>query len=136
MPGSPEAMLLLTDRDGVILETVGDCSTLRKASKINLSVGGLWSEHASGTNGIGTCLAEQRPVVVWRDQHFRSTNTGLTCMGAPIFGAEGELAGVIDVSSVRLDMTEGYARLIALTLPTKPLRSTVRAREIRARSGS
>ncbi len=39
-------------------------------------------------------LAEQRPVVVWRDQHFRSTNTGLTCMGAPIFGAEGELAGI------------------------------------------
>ncbi len=72
---------------------------------------------AEGTNGIGTCLAEQRPVVVWRDQHFRSTNTGLTCMGAPIFGgAEGELAGVIDVSSVRLDMTEGYARLIALTV--------------------
>ena len=55
-------------------------------------------------------------MVVWRDQHFRANNTGLTCMGAPIFGAGGELAGVIDVSSARHDMTEGYARLVALTV--------------------
>jgi transcriptional regulator of acetoin/glycerol metabolism len=55
-------------------------------------------------------------VTVWRDQHFRATNTGLVCMGAPVFGAMGELAGVIDVSSVRPDMTEGYARLVSLTV--------------------
>lgn len=35
------AMLLLIDRDGLILETVGDSSTLGKASKINLSVEGF-----------------------------------------------------------------------------------------------
>jgi len=82
----------------------------------DLAPGTNWSEGAQGTNGIGTCLAEGRPVVVWRDQHFRATNTGLTCMGAPVFGATGELAGVIDVSSARGDMTEGYARLVALTV--------------------
>ncbi len=108
--------VLLSDAGGLVLEERvrdGDADHFHGA---NLAPGTDWSEGAEGTNGIGTCLAEQRPVVVWRDQHFRSTNTGLTCMGAPIFGAEGELAGVIDVSSVRLDMTEGYARLIALTV--------------------
>lgn len=108
--------VLLSDAEGVILDERmrdGDTAYFHTA---NLAPGANWSEGAQGTNGIGTCLVEQRPVVVWRDQHFRSTNTGLTCMGAPVFGPEGDLAGGIDVSSVRHDMSEGYARLIALTV--------------------
>ena len=108
--------VLLSDAGGLVLDErvrAGDADHFHGA---NLTPGADWSEGVEGTNGIGTCLAEQRPVVVWRDQHFRSSNTGLTCMGAPIFGAQGDLAGGIDVSSVRSDMSEGYARLVALTV--------------------
>ncbi|MGD9917729.1 MAG: GAF domain-containing protein [Paenirhodobacter sp.] len=108
--------VFLSDAEGWVLD-----ERMRDGDKIdfhasNLAAGSDWSEGAEGTNGIGTCLAEGRPVTVWRDQHFRATNTGLTCMGAPVYGALGELAGVIDVSSARADMTEGYARLVALTV--------------------
>ncbi len=50
---------------------------------------GIWSEHMEGTNGIGTCIAEQRPVTVHRVQHFRTRHTGLSCSGAPIFDPDG-----------------------------------------------
>ncbi|MFT3690793.1 GAF domain-containing protein [Paenirhodobacter sp.] len=108
--------VLLSDPEGMVLDERVRDGDRREFHASNLAPGSNWSEGAEGTNGIGTCLAEGRPVTVWRDQHFRATNTGLVCMGAPVFGAAGELAGVIDVSSVRSDMTEGYARLVSLTV--------------------
>lgn len=108
--------VLLSDAGGFILDERVRAGDKRDFHASNLAPGSDWSEGAEGTNGIGTCLAEGRAVTVWRDQHFRATNTGLTCTGAPVFGAEGELAGVIDISSARADMTEGYARLVALTV--------------------
>ncbi len=108
--------VFLSDAQGLVLDERIREGDTREFHASNLAPGSDWSEGAEGTNGIGTCLAEGRPVVVWRDQHFRAGNTGLTCMGSPVFGASGELAGVIDVSSARSDMTEGYARLVALTV--------------------
>ncbi len=54
-------------------------------------VGGVWSEEIEGTNGIGTCITEQKPIIVHRDQHFRTRHIGLSCLAAPIFDATGKL---------------------------------------------
>jgi AraC-like DNA-binding protein len=77
-------------------------------------LGGVWSEDAEGTNGIGTCIAEARPVTVHQTQHFRTRHTPLSCSGAPVFDAEARLIAVIDVSSINPDLS---ARAHALTLP-------------------
>lgn len=96
-----EAMLLLTDRDGLILETVGDNSTLSKASKINLSVGGLWSEHASGTNGIGTALWTGQPVYVHGEEHFCEGMKAWSCAAAPIRDPiDQSIIGVVNLSGL------------------------------------
>lgn len=114
--GEAGCSVLLSDPDGLILDERVRDGDVEFFHASGLAPGSNWSEAAEGTNGIGTCLAERRPVVVYRDQHFRARNTQLSCMGAPVFGAEGELAGVLDVSSVREDMSEAFARLIALTV--------------------
>lgn len=108
--------VLLTDARGLVLDQRVRPADAEYFHAAGLAPGSDWSEQAEGTNGIGTALAEARPVVVFRDQHFRTGNIGLACMGAPVFGAEGELAGVIDVSSARADVNEAYARLVALTV--------------------
>lgn len=96
-----EAMLILTDADGVILETVGDNSTLTKASKINLSVGGLWSEHASGTNGIGTAIWAGEPVYVHGEEHFCEGMKAWSCAAAPIRDPiDRAIIGVINLSGL------------------------------------
>ena len=79
-----EAILMLTDRDGVILDTVGDASTMDKANRINLRVGGIWSETASGTNGIGTALWAGQPVFVHGEEHFCEAMKAWSCAAAPI----------------------------------------------------
>ena len=79
-----------------------------------LWTGALWSEEHEGTNGIGTCLVEQRPLTIDRDQHFFTRNTLLSCTAVPIYDHEAAFAGVLDVSSCRADRTDAFSNLIAL----------------------
>jgi sigma-54 dependent transcriptional regulator, acetoin dehydrogenase operon transcriptional activator AcoR len=96
-----EAMLILTDANGVILETVGDNSTLSKGSKINLSVGGLWSEHDAGTNGIGTALWAGEPVYVHGEEHFCEGMKAWSCAAAPIRDPiDRGIIGIINLSGL------------------------------------
>lgn len=96
-----EAMLILTDRNGVILDTVGDTSTLTKASKINLTVGGVWSEDAAGTNGIGTALFMGEPVYVHGDEHFCEGMKAWSCAAAPIRDpVDQTVIGIINLSGL------------------------------------
>ncbi|HEY4212167.1 MAG TPA: sigma-54-dependent Fis family transcriptional regulator [Steroidobacteraceae bacterium] len=90
--------IILTDRDGVLLDYYGDLSFRNAAFRTGLVLGAVWSEEYGGTNGMGTCLIERAPLVIHRDQHFFSRNTGLTCCAAPIFDYRGELVAVLDAS--------------------------------------
>ena len=108
--------VLLTDADGIVLEqrcTDADTGIFRKWG---LWPGADWSEAREGTNGIGTCLTEQRQVIIHRDDHFLARNIGMSCMDAPIFGPEGDLIAALDVSSARADQTETFNALIAATV--------------------
>ncbi|WP_339112656.1 helix-turn-helix domain-containing protein [Thioclava sp. GXIMD2076] len=105
--------VFLSDARGVVLAERIRAADMGGFQSCNLVAGTDWSEQAEGTNGIGTCAAEERPVTIWRDDHFRESNTALCCSGAPIFGASGALAGVIDVSSARHTLDAAYARLLA-----------------------
>jgi transcriptional regulator of acetoin/glycerol metabolism len=106
----------LTDGTGYILDERVRANDKRFFDANGLGRGTCWAEAAEGTNGIGTCIAERRPVLVHRDQHFRSRHISLSCMGAPVFGADGELAAILDLSSSRADLTESFARLISLSV--------------------
>lgn len=105
--------VLLCDADGVVLEQrtpIGDDPAFAAAG---LCSGAVWSEATEGTNGIGTCIAEERAVTILRDQHFRDCNTVMSCMGAPIFNERGRLAAVLDVSSCRSDLNTAMAAIVA-----------------------
>ena len=114
--GGVGCCVLLADRDGVPVDrrgAVADDATFRDWG---LWTGAVWSEAAEGTNGIGTCLVEQRALTIHRDQHFFARNTLLSCTTAPIHDHEGRLAAALDVSSCRADLTEAFANLIAVAL--------------------
>jgi len=90
--------IVLGDPEGVVLHQVGGPEVTQSISEFGLSPGTIWAESFEGTNGIGTCLAEGKSVIIHRAEHFFSGNTGLTCAGAPIFDPQGELAAVLDIS--------------------------------------
>ncbi|MEM9733916.1 MAG: GAF domain-containing protein [Pseudomonadota bacterium] len=101
--GSSGCGVFLTDAEGTVLETRYATSDATMFEHCNLSTGANWSEATEGTNGIGTCLVEQRPVIIHRDQHFFACHTAMSCIDAPIFDSSGRLAGALDVSTARLD---------------------------------
>jgi transcriptional regulator of acetoin/glycerol metabolism len=93
-----EYSIVLTDRDGVILNCLGDSGFSATARRSGLREGVMWSEREMGTNGMGTCLTARRPVVIHRTDHFLAQNTQLTCSAAPIFDMRGELLAALDIS--------------------------------------
>jgi len=111
--GQSGCCVLLTNSEGLILERRGMAADDDVFEQMGLWTGAVWSEGKEGTNGIGTCLAEQRPVVIHRDQHFRTRNTAMSCTGAPVFDENARLAAVLDVSSCRDDLTKDIACMIA-----------------------
>src|SRR5216684_1234561 len=83
--------VLLCDSSGVAVAHRGENALASQFQYWGTWLGGVWSEEVEGTNGIGTCIAEERPVTVHRSQHFRSRHINLSCSGAPVFGVDGRL---------------------------------------------
>lgn len=104
--------VLLADKDGVPVERRGATADDETFHQWGLWPGAVWSEACEGTNGIGTCIVEQRALTIHREQHFHARNAGLSCSVAPIHDHLGRLVAVLDVSSCRADLTEAYAGLI------------------------
>ncbi|WP_138465866.1 sigma-54-dependent Fis family transcriptional regulator [Poseidonocella sp. HB161398] len=94
-----KAILILTDRNGVIIEAIGDNSVIDQGREIHLEVGGVWSENAIGTNGIGTALKTGKPTYVHAAEHFCEGVKSWTCAGVPIFDPfDRSVIGVVDLS--------------------------------------
>jgi transcriptional regulator of acetoin/glycerol metabolism/AraC-like DNA-binding protein len=105
---------LLCDTNGIAIDCRGDAARSAQFRYWGVWVGGVWSEAIEGTNGIGTCIAEQRPITVHQTQHFRARHGSLSCSGAPVFGADARQAAVLDVSSIDSALS---AQSHELTLP-------------------
>jgi transcriptional regulator of acetoin/glycerol metabolism len=114
--GGVGCCVLLADSSGVPIERRGAASDDETFHDWGLWTGSVWSEDSEGTNGIGTCLVEQRMLTIDRDQHYFSRNTLLSCTTAPIYDHEGNLAAALDVSSCRADLTEGFINLISIAV--------------------
>ncbi|MGY3865338.1 sigma-54-dependent Fis family transcriptional regulator [Aeromonas bivalvium] len=111
--------LLLCDGEGAILAVSGDDRFARHAERIFLRSGARWGEASKGTNAIGTALAEQSEVQVLGAQHFFAQHSFLSCSACPLLGPDGQLLGVLDISTDAAhhdgDML-GTVRLLAMTL--------------------
>lgn len=104
--GKAGCCLLLTDADGVALERRGAATDDGDFRKLGLWSGAVWSEASVGTNGIGTALADERSVTIYRDQHFFSSNINLSCTTAPIRDHLGHVTGALDISTCRDDVND------------------------------
>ena len=91
-------MVILTNAQGEILDALGDAQFASKAAKVALRPGARWTEDGTGTNGIGTAIAERRAIAVNGPEHYFLSHHGLSCMAAPILDPRGEVMGVLDIS--------------------------------------
>ena len=110
-----ESAVVLTDTDGVIVHMVSAPEFAAEVAPLGLRAGGLWSEAAAGTNGMGTCLAAASPVAVRREDHFFTGFTQLTCSAVPVYAPSGQIVAVLDVSSRSGLMQQHLLVLLGMT---------------------
>lgn len=99
----------LTDRDGVIIESIGDRDTADLAADNGLVAGARLNEEVSGANATGLALRMGRPIQVFATEHYIKGLHPWTCSAGPIYGHSGELAGA-------LSMTGSFEKVEAHTL--------------------
>ena len=93
-----DGVVLLAGPDGTILDSCGDSTFVRKAQRVSLLPGGVWSEECEGTNAIGTALMERQFIEISGAEHFLEENQFLTCTAMPVMSPQGEVAGILDIS--------------------------------------
>ena len=128
------SMVILADRDGMLMHTLGDLDFLGRAERVALASGACWHEDQRGTNAIGTALVEGTDIEVHGAEHYLDKNGFLTCAAAPIFSAQGELVGILDISGDQrgrhphtLGLVSTAARMVenSLVLAAHPQRTVL-----------
>ncbi|MCM2291225.1 GAF domain-containing protein [Allorhizobium sp. BGMRC 0089] len=123
--GRSGCCLVLADRNGIVLERRSMAGDDKDFHAHGLGLQRVWSEASVGTNGIGTALADERPVVIERDQHFLSANGALTCATAPIRDHRGQVMAALDISTCRRDIND-----MAVTMLAQAIRDAAQRVEI------
>jgi transcriptional regulator of acetoin/glycerol metabolism len=88
-------LVALYDKDGYLLEVIGDENAVNHARGGEFVVGALWTEENSGNNNIGTVLRLKKPIQIFTAQHYHRFYHNETDSSAPIYNPEGELIGGI-----------------------------------------
>ncbi|MFW7348413.1 MAG: sigma-54-dependent Fis family transcriptional regulator [Pigmentiphaga sp.] len=90
--------VLLTDRFGNALAVDGAIAQrslpLRQAFRAGVDL----SESAIGTSAMAVALREAQPARVLGPEHFHTETQMFHCSAAPVFDAQGEVVGSVDVS--------------------------------------
>ncbi|MGV8907177.1 MAG: sigma-54-dependent Fis family transcriptional regulator [Acetobacterium sp.] len=90
--------VLLTDKDGCILNAIGDEKILSEAFELKMIPGAYMNEESIGTNAMSYVIKVGAPVQLSGEDHYVNSYHRWTCSGAPINDANGNLIGVLDLT--------------------------------------
>ncbi|MEL7654963.1 MAG: sigma-54-dependent Fis family transcriptional regulator [Bacillota bacterium] len=105
--------LLLSDKEGFVLDLIGDEEMIEQAKESMLMVGANRSEAIAGTNAIGTCLEIQAPIQMWNGEHYVTSHRHYSCSSGPIFDEEGNLLGCLNITG---SYTEIHTHTLGMVL--------------------
>jgi transcriptional regulator of acetoin/glycerol metabolism len=130
--------ITLSERHAVTLGIYCTPERRPECRKSGQLAGSCWSEELKGTNGIGTCLRDERSVLVVGDDHFFGEFQHLTCAAASIHGELGRSIGALNITALQplpqaagsllLDVVERSARRIERTYFARRNRNAVLVR--------
>ncbi len=96
--GNQPHLIALSDGEGRILRMLHSGIDVETCEYSNLFEGASWHERDIGCNGVGTCLATGRPVILLGPEHFQAAYVEWTCIGVPLRGCGEAIVGAIDLS--------------------------------------
>ena len=91
---------ILTNAQGVVVDVNGPIDRSDRRANLITRIGVDLSEPSVGTTAIGAALIEQQPVWLHRGEHFFAETAVYSCAGAPLFGPDGQCAGMLDLTGI------------------------------------
>lgn len=104
---------ILTDAHGVVIDVNGPIDQSDRRARLLTRIGVDLSERAVGTTAISAALAEQKPVWLHRGEHFFNDTAMYSCAGAPLFGPDGQCAGMLDLTGIEAPERPELRHLVA-----------------------
>lgn len=95
LPVNSRYCLLVTDAEGVVLESYAPDGVEADFQRSGLAVGGIWNEKLAGTNGISVALTAGRVLTVSGEDHFYRCFSRFACSSAPLTDAQNNLIGSV-----------------------------------------
>ncbi|PAB57046.1 sigma-54-dependent Fis family transcriptional regulator [Anaeromicrobium sediminis] len=96
--GSSNLIIRLTDKDGYVLDFLGDSSLVEKYGELNLYKGCNVKEESIGTNAIGLALIIGEPIQVVGEEHYCKIYHNWTSSACPIRDEDNNLMGVLSIT--------------------------------------
>lgn len=91
-------IIILTDKEGCILNLIGDKDIVNAAKELNMVIGAYMDEGSIGTNAMGTAIKEDSPIQVSAKEHFITAYHRWTCSAAPIHDVQGNIIGTLNLT--------------------------------------
>jgi transcriptional regulator of acetoin/glycerol metabolism len=113
---------VIASTEGVIIDRRCNAADVECFDEAGVRAGADWRESIEGTNAVGACLIERRPVSVHLNQHFYERHNELSSAAAPIFDAPGRCAAVLMVASCNTEWSE-RTRALALAMVVESARA-------------
>ena len=105
-------LMSLHDRDGYMLECLVDDDSWTDPQ---FRPGVRWQEQDVGTNGLGLVLIEKMPVQIVGQEHYSAVHHNVVCCASPIFGGNGELTAVLNMTT-KFENYSNYQIQLAILL--------------------
>lgn len=91
--------VLISNAEGAAVKAFTDSGHSLELQSKGIRLGTLWQEAIVGTNGVGTCLEEKRPVTVDASEHYGTNLHCFSCSAAPLIGPDGAALGALNMST-------------------------------------
>jgi threonine dehydrogenase-like Zn-dependent dehydrogenase len=96
-------VLLLADRQGIVVEYFGDPRQSRELQRAGLYLGTDWAETRAGTCAVGAYTATGEVLTIHQSDHFDLFHTPLSCTATPIHNTAGALRGGMAEATIVCD---------------------------------
>ena len=91
-------IITMSEKNGYVLVVRGDSDIMKMARENYYLPGCLRTVEHAGTNAIGLCLTEGKPIQLTGAEHYKVQHHNWTCSSAPIYDSHKQLIGAITLS--------------------------------------
>lgn len=97
----------LLDRQCCILKNWTEAGDEINLMDVGIGVGVCWKEEYMGTNGPGTAMYLDKPVLIEGYEHFCEMYHGMACLSAPVHDPKGDILVILNIAVSVDDYNKG-----------------------------